>query len=246
MGRCNRALKQHSKAFDLAITAAKKNNQRDEIYTSSLQLALDSATAIREERDEFETVEDYKLRLQDRAGIEIRIEDDISIQTAAKLEIDEKYKRGYHLVKFNPKHSNVEHLIMHELVHLEFILDARDNGENFLFTSSQEHKSKFDKSFAKYRVKLIKNGLAPEKADNFLTSLFDGLNGQLYNTPIDIFIEDLLYKRHPNLRPTQFLSIFNIVKDGIKATTSKDNCQSNPCKSGFRFQNFKLGQCLSF
>ncbi|SMG10309.1 Tfp pilus assembly protein PilF [Marivirga sericea] len=230
LGRCHSALKQHSKAFELAITAAKKNNQRDEIYTSSLQLALDSATAIREDRDEFETVESYKLELQERSGVEITIEPDPTIQTAAKLEINEKYKRGYHLVKFNPKHSNVEHLIMHELVHLEFILDARDNGENFLFTSSNHHKSNFEKPLQKYKVKLIKNGIEPNKADKLINSLFDGINGQIYNTPIDIFIEDLLYKKHENLRPTQFLSIFNIVKDGIKATTSKDIVNLTPAK----------------
>lgn len=56
---------------------------------------------------------------------------------------------------------------------------------------------------------------------NFFTGLFDGLNRQVYNTPIDLFIEDKLYAQYPELQPYQFLSLFALTQEGIQAVTDK-------------------------
>jgi len=67
--------------------------------------------------------------------------------------------------------------------------------------------------------KLKKMGLAEEAISNFTTSLFEGLNNQIYNTPIDLFIENFLYNEFPELRPYQFLSNYGMMQEGIKAVT---------------------------
>jgi len=51
---------------------------------------------------------------------------------------------------------------------------------------------------------------------------FSGLNGQIFNTPIDLFIEDRIYNRFPDLRPLQFMSLHTIIKQGIEANTRPD------------------------
>ena len=55
-----------------------------------------------------------------------------------------------------------------------------------------------------------------------INDLFQGLNRQVYNVPIDLFIEEYLFNTYPELRPYQFLSLFNIIKEGIDATTRNE------------------------
>lgn len=64
-------------------------------------------------------------------------------------------------------------------------------------------------------------GLPDESILKTYDSLFNGINRQIYNTPIDLFIEDKLYAEFQNLRPYQFISLHAIVSEGIKATTDK-------------------------
>jgi len=53
------------------------------------------------------------------------------------------------------------------------------------------------------------------------TTLYEVLNGQRYNTPIDLFIEDYLFQNCPDLMPYQFLSLFGLIQEGIQAATDE-------------------------
>jgi hypothetical protein len=68
---------------------------------------------------------------------------------------------------------------------------------------------------------LKKQGFTDESLKPFFESIFNGLNLQVYNTPIDLFIEDTLYSDYKELRPYQFLSLYRMVQEGITATTDK-------------------------
>ena len=69
---------------------------------------------------------------------------------------------------------------------------------------------------------MVKMGITEESVSKVINDLFQGLNRQVYNVPIDLFIEEYLFNTYPELRPYQFLSLFNIVKEGIDATTRKE------------------------
>ena len=43
--------------------------------------------------------------------------------------------------------------------------------------------------------------------------MFEGLNTQLYNISIDLYIEDYLFNNYPELRPVQFLSLLEMYKE---------------------------------
>jgi hypothetical protein len=73
----------------------------------------------------------------------IDILEDTNIQTAAKIEFSENYNRDIHILKYKPSYPAFEHLIMHELVHLDFVVQARKDDMNQLFISNQSHKSHF-------------------------------------------------------------------------------------------------------
>ena len=106
--------------------------------------------------------------------------------------------------------------------------EARKDGLNELFISNQSNKSAFFYSLKKEASRLHKNGVPEENISNYFSALFDGLNRQIYNTPIDLFIEDRIYNQWESIRPIQFLSLLSLLQEGIEATTKKDIVENSP------------------
>jgi hypothetical protein len=131
-------------------------------------------------------------------------------------------------VKFKPNYPAVEHLIMHELVHLDFVIEARKGELNQLFISTQNHKSNFIKGLEPTIKKLHKIGISEESIAKYCSSLFEGMNRQIFNTPIDLLIENFIYNEHSELRPYQFLSLHNLLQEGLKAVTDKKVIELSP------------------
>ncbi len=119
-------------------------------------------------------------------------------------------------------------MILHELTHLQLVEEARKQDLNKLFTSNQQNKSTFINSLKKEATQLQKRGVAEENIENYFSALFDGLNLQIYNTPIDLFIEDRIYNQWESIRPIQFLSLLSLLQEGIESTTNKDIVNNVP------------------
>jgi hypothetical protein len=110
---------------------------------------------------------------------------------------------------------------MHEMGHLHLFIEARTVDGNKLFTSNQEQKAQFIRNLEPSLVRYHKMGLSENAIAEFCSALFDGLNRQILNTPLDLFIEQRLYSTFPDLRPSQFLSLFALNHEGLKAVTDK-------------------------
>ena len=54
------------------------------------------------------------------------------------------------------------------------------------------------------------------------------MNRQIYNTPIDLFIEDFLFNEFAELRPYQFISLLKMNEDGLNAVTDKGVVELSP------------------
>jgi len=220
----------NNEAFNFAIRSIKKNPKKDELYSHSVSLALQIAKKLADVIDPQYYVNDFISELKIKTGTDILMRAEDSISTAATIQYAEIYNRDHHLILYQPGHPGVEHLIIHELTHLALAHEARQEGKQKLFTSNPSAKSKFFMNFRKEREKLKKQGIAQEQADKFMESLYDGLNSQLFNTPIDLFIEDRIYNRFEELRPLQFLSIYTIIRQGIDANTRPDIIKFTPSK----------------
>lgn len=55
----------------------------------------------------------------------------------------------------------------------------------------------------------------------YIDALFGGINLQIFNTPIDLFIEDFLNENYHELKPFQFISLYGLVTEGKNAVTDK-------------------------
>ncbi len=103
-------------------------------------------------------VEAYRQTLEKEVDKEIEIVEDTE-STAAKFEMAENYKRARHILRFKPSYPAVEHLVMHELVHLAFAHEARKKNRNQLFISNQKKREKFFKDLKPVIRKLKKKAI---------------------------------------------------------------------------------------
>jgi len=213
--------KDYQKVFEHSLKAISTCNKIDQVYKASFDLAVQSAKEIITVKSELQTVKGYAAKLEIEGDKQIKFEEDNNISTLAKIEFAENHDRTYHLVKYKSNQLAYEHLILHELIHLDFVIQARKAKKNELFIAKDEHRTKFYSNLIPWKKKMQKQGHSQSSVNNIEKSLFDGLNLQVYNTPIDLFIEDFIFDNFISLRPFQFLSLLQMLKEGIKATTDK-------------------------
>lgn len=215
-------------AFYSATKAIKFSIKKDQVFQHALSLALTIAKNIIQRGEAKSIVSEYLHRLEFEGDKLIESIIDEEIPTIAKLEVAEYYNREKHQIKYKLNATAHEHLIMHELVHLDFIIQARKENLNQLFTSNEIQKEKFIEGLSATIKKLEKLNIPETKIINYCSEIFQGLNSQIFNAPIDLFIEDFLYNEFPKLRPYQFVSLYSIINDGIKATTDKNIIELAP------------------
>ncbi len=233
-------------AFYSTIQAIKFNKNKDTLYQNTLNQAFDIAKKIIEQGDGKKIFREYRHKLEFDGGTEIDIVADSEIQTAAKIEFAENYERSKHIVKYKPKYLAVEHLIMHELVHLDFVIEARNKELNQLFVSTQEQKSVFIKSIEATIKHFKKIGIAENAIANYCSALFEGINSQTFNTPIDLFIENFLFTEYSELRPYQFVSLYTLNQEGLKAVTDKQTTELTPKEILSKSKIYNLVNAIQF
>lgn len=209
-------------AFNYTIEALKKNKNKNDLYKHSLQQAFEIGKKYDQTNKENKFLKQYLSKLEVEGNKLIDIIDDETIPTAAKLELAENYNRTKHIVRYKESYPAVDHLIMHELGHLDLVNQARKKKVNQLYVSNNDNKRNFIKSLGQSIKYLNKLGYSEQNISNVINELFEGLNRQIYNTPIDLFIENKLFNEFPELRPIQFISLFNMIQEGIKAVTDKE------------------------
>ncbi|WP_282055665.1 tetratricopeptide repeat protein [Maribacter luteus] len=215
-------------ANEFILKCISKNPTNNDLYKNSISLALELSTKLSEQEKTKKTVDEAIRDLEERFNTVIKIESSDTIQTAAKIEFKENYDRDFHLIKYQSKYPTYPHLILHELMHLELAEYARKLNENQLFITNSSHEAKFFQSLDKYVKKLKGIGISEDNVSLYLKALFSGINNQVFNTPIDLFIEDMIYNRFSELRIIQFSSLFGLVSEGIEAITNKDIVNRSP------------------
>lgn len=217
-------------AFDKVVQSIKKNSKQDELYQRSVQRALSIARSYDSQSDTEEIVNQFISKLSYKTEKEIKKQEDDSISTAAKIEYAEVHNRPFHLIKYKSDRPGIHHLILHELTHLELATEAREENSNKLFTTNNSLRENFLLQHKKEINKLKNKGVPEPNVRKYFLSMYDGLNSQIFNTPIDLFIEDRIYNRFEKLRPIQFLSMLFMVQEGIQATTKPEIIKNAPSK----------------
>lgn len=208
-------------AFDSLIQTAKLSKKNDVLYTKGIEEAYNIANQIFKGNDGEKIFKEFRSFLESKSGYEIDIIKDETIATAAKIEFAENHDRDKHIVKYKNVVLGYEHLIMHELMHLDFVLDAQEEENNLLFITTQQEKNTFLKNIDSSIKKLKEEGVPEKSINHYSDGLFNGINALIFNCPIDLFIEKTLYTNYQKLRPYQFVSLLNLVQEGLKSVTDE-------------------------
>jgi tetratricopeptide (TPR) repeat protein len=211
----------YKSAFNYNLRATINNKPGNTLYQNSLSNIFKLAEKIIQEGKGKSVIDQYRVKLEHEGGREIEIISSNNIPYAAKIEFAENYKRENHIVKFKPSYPAIEHLVVHELVHLDFVVQARKEGINQIFYTLDSHREQFNKMFENTVRNYRKMNLPQDAIDDICSKIFQGINTLAYNVPIDLFIEDYLYKTFEDIRPYQLLSLYNLVKLGIESVTDK-------------------------
>ncbi|MFC5283623.1 tetratricopeptide repeat protein [Pedobacter alpinus] len=233
-------------AFHSTIQAIKTSKNKDILYQNACRRAFEIAQKIIATDAGKKIFRAYRHLLETKGEVKIDIIQDDSIPTAAKIEFAENYDRDKHLVKFKANYPAVEHLVMHEMTHLDFVIDAQKANLNQLFTSTQQHKNQFVKTIVPTLQKLKSLGLPSATIDQFSEGLFTGLNSQIFNAPIDLLIENFLYYEYAELRPYQFISLHHLLQEGIKAVTDPKIVELSPKDIVSKSKVYNLTGALQF
>jgi tetratricopeptide (TPR) repeat protein len=233
-------------AFYSSIQSLKFAKETDELYQNGFRKAFEIARTIATDFEGKKIFYTYKSQLEKEGGIPIAIDADDTIKTAAKIEFAERYHRDKHHVKYKSTYPAVEHLVMHEMTHLDFVIQARAAQLNQLFISTPENKQNFLASIQPAILKLKNMGLDEAVITTFSEGIFDGMNLQTYNTPIDVFIEDFLYKEYAELRPYQFLSLYNLLEEAVKSVTDERIIDLIPAAIIAKTKIYSLVNALQF
>lgn len=233
-------------SFYSAIQAIKTSKKKDGLYHNSLRHLIETSLKIIKSGRGQKIFNDFKNKLEYEGEKLINVVKDENLPTAAKIEFSEIHNRDFHVIKYKPSYPAVEHLLMHELVHLVFVLDARKENTNQLFVSTQEQKKLFIKTIESDIKRLKKLGISENSISKLCNDLFDGINRQIYNTPIDLFIEEYLYEQFPELRAFQFYSLYNLVNEGLDAVTKKEVVELMPKTVLSQSKIFNMVSALQF
>jgi tetratricopeptide (TPR) repeat protein len=207
-----------TEAFNFGITGLKSCPPKDVQIKKTIEgFLMHIADSIPSNGSKMDLVAEYISELEKASGKEIQIQTVSNLPFDAKIEIAENYDRDYHLVSYRPDSPRIEHLICHELTHLKFILQAREANENQLFTSGEEENLRFRKWLELTEKKLKADGLPLDSIHGFIDRVYHGMNSRVFNAPIDLFIEDLLFTQYPELRPYQFYSMIQMDKLALQA-----------------------------
>ena len=183
-------------------------------------------------RDELEAVDGQKI-----AFIE-----DKSLKVSAKMEYSISHNTDHHVVRYNPDKPYVDHLFIHELMHLRMAQKATKVGRGFAIVESATTRKCFNERFGK-TIRKMHPSISGQEMEKFISELRHGMCSQLQSCPLDLFVEQLIYDTYPVARPVQFLSLFHMEQENIKGVRTGE--QSGAFPAGIVKANKLMNICTS-
>ncbi len=156
-----------------------------------------------------------KDELEEIDHVNIRFEENKTLQVLAKLEYAPLHGAKEHIVKYNPDKEFVDHMFVHEMMHLKMNQQATLAGKGKAVISSESTRSAFNRRYLRFMQKTHKQ-LPPSSISYIMEHLADGLCLQLMNCPLDLFVEHMIYTTYKDMRPIQLVSLFHQEMNNIE------------------------------
>jgi Tfp pilus assembly protein PilF len=140
-----------------------------------------------------------------RTGIEIRVQQGAKLDVAATVQFAWRYGRTYHAILYATG-GGVSYLIAHEFAHILLDERLRQSAANRLFrvNTGESALRLLEKDLRKLRAH---TRLPSDGMDEHAQRIIRDLANQLYNMPLDLFIERGVHADFPALRDAQFAGL---------------------------------------
>ena len=216
---CYYKLGRYEKAFEVCYKGALKSVDRPENLPVREELVKLYVTVAKEYSDNTNYINVWKGIKDELEAIDhvnIRIVEDKSLNVHAKMEYAPLHAAKEHVIRYNPEKDFVEHLFIHEMMHLKMSQQASKASRAKAVISSEATRKAFKKRYLGL-MKKKHSHIPSSELDKVIFGLGDGLGLQLMNCPLDLFVEHLIYTNYNIVRPIQMLSLFHMEQDNINA-----------------------------
>lgn len=216
---CYYKLNRIEEAFEICHKGAQKSSDRPEnpaVREELIKLFVTVAKDYIDKTNYINVWRGIKDELESVDHVNIRIIEDKSLNVHAKLEYAPLHAAKEHVIRYNPEKDFVEHLFIHEMMHLKMGQQATKANRAKAVVSSESTRSTFKKRYLSFMQKKHSH-IPPQEIDKVIDGLADGLGLQLMNCPLDLFVEHKIYTDYQIARPIQMLSLFHMEKDNINA-----------------------------
>lgn len=222
--------RENQKAFDTALKGcllADIRSENPQVMDELHKIMLASAHAVVESTNYMNVVLGIKDEIEMKYNQKIEIVKDDTLDLSAKLEYGPTHHRDYHLIKYNPKKPFMEHLAIHEMMHLQMNLEADKVNSNKVIISNNDNVIAFRTKYAAWIKKLV-NRFDHSKAMDVVEQIHKGYMLQVMNCPLDLFVEKRMYDKYPIVRAIQVLSLMEQETYNIKAIKGSENSKFVP------------------
>ena len=206
-------------AFEVCHKGALKTSDRPENPAVREELVKLFVTVAKEYADKTNYINVWKGIKDELEAVDhtnIRIVDDKILNVHAKMEYAPLHAAKEHVIRYNPEKDFVEHLFIHEMMHLKMGQQATKLNRGKAVVSSEHTRNAFKKRYLGF-MKKKHSHIPASELDKVIYGLADGLGLQLMNCPLDLFVEHMIYTGYKIVRPIQMLSLFHMEQDNINA-----------------------------
>ena len=206
-------------AFEICHKGALKTSDRPENPAVREELVKLFVTVAKEYADKTNYINVWKGIKDELEAVDhtnIRIVEDKSLNVHAKMEYAPLHAAKEHVIRYNPEKDFVEHLFIHEMMHLKMGQQATKLNRGKAVVSSEHTRNAFKKRYLGF-MKKKHSHIPASELDKVIYGLADGLGLQLMNCPLDLFVEHIIYTGYKIVRPIQMLSLFHMEQDNINA-----------------------------
>lgn len=206
-------------AFDICHKGALKSSERPEnpaVREELIKLYVTVAKELSDQTNYINVWKGIKDELEAVDHVNIRITEDKTLNVHAKMEYAPLHAAKEHVIRYNPEKNFVEHLFIHEMMHLKMNQQATKAKKAKAVISSENTRKAFNKRYLAF-MKKKHSHIPASEMNKVIAGLADGLGLQLMNCPLDLFVEHMIYKDYEIVRPIQMLSLFHMEQDNINA-----------------------------
>lgn len=165
--------------------------------------------------------------LQEVDGRRIEFVEDPEFPLSAQMEYSVTHGKDHHVIRYNPEKPYVDHLFMHELMHLRMAQLATKVHRGKVLIETSDTRRQFNEHFGRIIRKMHPN-ISGDKIEKFVVSMRRGIGQQLLSGPLDLFVEQLIYDKYPVARPVQLLSLFHMEQENLESVRTGEKSGAFP------------------